>query len=397
MKTIGIDIGTTKICGVLTEDGNAVKTESVSNDFNLIGNGEKTVQDANAIYAAVKSLLKKLSCENTDKIAVTGQMHGVLYCDGELNALSPLFTWQYPAAENEYKEGLSYAEYLSEKTDTIVRAGYGLATHFYNAVNGLVPSGTKKLLNICDYVANKLAGRTKPLSHCSIAASLGGYSLAENDFSDNLARCGVDGDLLPSTVIKPIAIGGVGKATVYTAIGDNQASVYCAIGNRKDKAVLNVGTGSQISAITDALPQSAAQNLEVRPYVNGNYLLVGSAICGGYSINLLKNFYEAVIKAAGGKPEKNIYALLDELALLGIKSPSEKPVFNPLFKGTRERPDLTADIRGLSATNFTPANVTYALYKGVIDELYGYYEAFPRSARLNVKEIVGTGNGIKCN
>lgn len=72
-----------------------------------------------------------------------------------------------------YKDGMSYAAYLSKQTGFPLSTGFGLVTHYYNKVNSLVPQNAVKLCTIMDYTAIRLTGKCEPLVDCSNAASLG--------------------------------------------------------------------------------------------------------------------------------------------------------------------------------------------------------------------------------
>lgn len=56
------------------------------------------------------------SCPDVERIGITGQMHGVLYVDGAGQPVSPLYTWQDGRGSQIYREGESYADYLSQKS-----------------------------------------------------------------------------------------------------------------------------------------------------------------------------------------------------------------------------------------------------------------------------------------
>ena len=140
MKLIGIDIGTSTICGVLYDTATG-RSESLSkaNDtwLNTIHPWER-MQDANRIVDIVKQLIDDLmpADGHVAGIGFTGQMHGIVYLDGAGHAVSPLYTWQDGRAGLDYKEGKSYATWMREVTGMNVSAGYGLATHFYNGMPG---------------------------------------------------------------------------------------------------------------------------------------------------------------------------------------------------------------------------------------------------------------------
>lgn len=133
------------------------------------------VQDANAIVDIVLDLIQELRIQYPDikGIGLSGQMHGILYVNAEGEAVSPLYTWQDMRGSLLYKDGMSYAAYLSKQTGFPLSTGFGLVTHYYNKVNSLVPQNAVKLCTIMDYTAMRLTGKCEPLVDCSNAASLG--------------------------------------------------------------------------------------------------------------------------------------------------------------------------------------------------------------------------------
>lgn len=106
-------------------------------------------------------------------IGVTGQMHGILYLNEQGEAVSPLYTWQDGRGNQLYRDNKTYAAYLSDETGYALATGFGLVTHFYNQVNGLVPGDAKQICTIMDYVVMKLAGQKTPLTDYSNGASIG--------------------------------------------------------------------------------------------------------------------------------------------------------------------------------------------------------------------------------
>ena len=98
MKYIGIDIGTSSICGVVAEYRNQV-LDSITLENNTNIKSLKTwekVQDPEKILSLAAEIINTFCSRYNDikGIGVTGQMHGILYVDQNGNSLSPLFTWQ---------------------------------------------------------------------------------------------------------------------------------------------------------------------------------------------------------------------------------------------------------------------------------------------------------------
>ena len=176
MKAIGIDIGTTSVCGVIldVESGAVIRSATKNSDAFLKGCAEwEKIQSVDKIINTAYEILNGFIDEDTVVIGVTGQMHGILYLDYDGNAISPLYTWQDERGNLPYKD-TTYAGYLNSF------AGYGNVTDFYNRCNGIRPVNAVSYSTIHDYFVMKLCGLKRPLIHSTDAASLGCYNIDEN-------------------------------------------------------------------------------------------------------------------------------------------------------------------------------------------------------------------------
>ena len=84
MKVIGIDIGTTSICGISvdTESGRVLKSETLPNDAFIKTDFEfERIQDPEKIMNRVFEILSRLEPQNASAIGFSGQMHGIVYTD----------------------------------------------------------------------------------------------------------------------------------------------------------------------------------------------------------------------------------------------------------------------------------------------------------------------------
>ena len=120
MFFIGLDIGTTSICGVLydTLHDKVVRELHGENHF-LEGAGFR--QDPEEIVAAARRILEGLledvcqqgaesrpgggeqSVRRIGGIGISAQMHGILYVNQEGNAVSPYYTWKNEWSGEHYR------------------------------------------------------------------------------------------------------------------------------------------------------------------------------------------------------------------------------------------------------------------------------------------------------
>ncbi len=398
VKILGLDIGTTTISTVVVENGKSLERETLKNDsFISAKNSWERIQSPEYIKRTALNAVNVLVRKYPDikRIGVTGQMHGIVYLDKDGKAVSPLYTWQDERGNQPYKNGETYVQYLSRISGYKLATGYGLVTHFYNMVNGLVPEKAVKLCTIHDYITMTLAGESSPVTDCTDAASLGFFDVRNRCFDINiLKKIGFDTSLIPE-----LADGCIGSyrenadISVYAAIGDNQASFLGATGGDCSSILINVGTGSQFSAYTEEYIE--CEGLETRPFPGSGYLLVGASLCGGRAYALLEKFYRCI--AADCCDNIDSYYDVMKKLLEGGEKPQDLPKIAPLFQGTRDNPELRASITNLSADNFTPIHITWALLEGMTRELYDMYLIYRSKAENTGEKLVGSGNGLRKN
>ena len=409
MKAIGIDIGTTTICSVLidADSGTLLDAKTLSNDSTITENeGEwEHKQSPEKIAEKCTKLAEGYlnQYEDIESIGLTGQMHGIVYVDALGNAVSPLYTWRdgrgtLPIGTD--KGSMSYVEELTEKTGYPMASGFGLTTHYYQMKNGKVPKTAVSICTIADYVGMVFTGKSRPLIHQSMAASMGAFDLEKACFDiDAIGKAGIDPKILPN-VTKNNEKSGTWKKTavknrdiiVSVALGDNQASFLGSVGWREGLLV-NVGTGSQISSYSKHIVKDDC--LESRPYLEDSWLVAGSPLCGGYSYSLMKRFVDEIFEMSGVRCEKSVYEMLNESAKRAYDQKSQL-VIDTRFNGSRKEPYLTGSICGLTPDSFHVGQFALGILKGICKELYQYYERFPEQLKTGTT-MVGSGNGIRRN
>ncbi len=373
MQIIGIDIGTTSICGVVIDaaNGKVLKSKTVSSHAFIDGDEPwEKIQSPEKIISLATEILDGFICEETAAIGVTGQMHGIVYTDASGNAVSPLYTWQDERGNQPYKD-TTYAQYLGSFS------GYGNVTDFYNRENNLRPASAVGYCTIHDYFVMKLCGLKKALMHSSDAASFGLYDIEKNVFEYEV---NVD-------VTADFTIAGTYKnIPVSVAIGDNQASVFSTLSSESD-VLLNIGTGSQVSIISDSVLKEA--DIETRPFFDNKYLVVGAALCGGRAFSILRNFYLQIFNYLKKTELDEVYPIMDKMVGDGMSSLK----VDTRFAGTRYDQSITGSVTNITIDNFTPEQLTAGVLHGMADELYNMY----KKMNVSCSGLVGSGNGIRKN
>lgn len=373
MHLIGIDIGTTSICAVVIdkETGELVACKTVNSEaFIESPHAFEKIQDGEKIISLATSMLDELISDRTASIGVSGQMHGIVYLDECGKAIGPLYTWQDKRGDEPYLD-TTYAAHLGSCS------GYGNVSDFYNRINGIRPKEAVSYATIHDYFVMRLCQSHTPLLHTTNAASLGLFDADTLSFSYDYA---------PKVTADYTVAGNYKGIPVSVAIGDNQASVLSTL-TEDDAILLNFGTGSQISLVSDQ--PISGENIECRPYFEGKYLAVGAALCGGRAYSMLCDFYYALLCEHTNLSREEVYAIMDR-QLSGCQDALK---VDTRFAGTRAHSEIRGSIEGISTENLTPAALTRGMLVGMVEELYGMY----REMGCTRTSAVASGNGIRKN
>lgn len=398
MYSIGLDIGTTTVSAAVVDSENKtlLKACNLPNDSWIAsGRNDEKMQDPERIYDRVRLLLDMLLSEfpSPSGIGLTGQMHGILYVDRNGKAVSPLYTWQDRRSERSLPDGSTALEELTGRLGYPIFAGYGIATHHVLSVVREVPVSAVAFCTIADDVAMRLTGKTVPVIHPSNAASLGGFDLRHLRFdADALEQAGISAQMLPEISDGEAFLGDFRGIPVRVAIGDNQAGFLGAVGTGKNILLVNIGTGSQVSAVTDYT--DSLQLCELRPFIHGKYLAVGASLCGGRAYAMLADFYRLLAKQLGCDAA-DIYDIYGIMNTMAVHSDCPLSV-DTSFAGTRADPNRRGSICNIGAENFTPENLTAGFLHGMVSELLNFYEEI-KQVTGGCDRFVGSGNGYQNN
>ena len=376
---LGLDIGTTGISCVVLDMKNEVvlATNTIANSAGM---------SPEWIFQTVKRILDEelQQYPQITSIGITGQMHGVLYVDAQGQAVSPFYNWQDGRGDK------NYCQEIFQKTGYTVFSGYGFATLYYNQRNQLEPPQAVSFCTIMDYVVMQLTGNRTPLMHPTNAASLGLYLLEQNAFDrEAVGALGLSHFSLPEIAMEPALAGTYQGIPVGVAIGDNQASFYGSVKHEENTALVNFGTGSQISAVIDHVEiVDVDAQLEIRPYLFGKYLICGSALCGGKAYAILETFFSAYV----GNGEQQ-YETMNRLAQKAYEQKSALNV-KTQFSGTRKDPELKGSILDITENNFTPEQLILGVLQGMAEELKQYFDAMQLD---HVTQLAASGNAMQKN
>ena len=383
---IGVDTGTTSISIAALDEAHSLLTSRTVNHESFIHteNSSSRIQDPERIKALVLENLEAVTSElgRPSAIGFTGQMHGILYVNSKGESVSPLYTWQDASGDDMLP--------VLREHGLRVSSGYGTATHLHLQRAGKIPGNAAKISTISDYIAMALCGKSEPVLSADMAAGWGGFDLQKREFlTEKLTAAGMDVSYLPE-VVKGYEVIGETKdgVPVFCSMGDNQASIRGAVKNEENSVLVNVGTGSQVSFVTREYVDVSG-DVELRPYGEG-YVLAGAALCGGRAYAMLERFYREI---AG----RECYGMMASQAEEFLRDGGQAWEVQTTFMGTRSDPAKRGSISGISEENFTPGAFTVGVIRGILGELYGFYEEMTRLTDRHAKILVGSGNGMRKN
>ena len=430
MFHIGLDIGTSKISAVSLDaaTGRIKGTLSLPNDSGSSRRGKRkeilSEQDPDRIRKIAFLVLRKLVSsgrfgkKNIRGLGITGQMHGMLLADGKLNPRTKLITWQdkrceglFPGKKHDYITELierSGGQEVFCNTGTLPAAGYMLSTLFWLKENGYLPGSGCRAALIHDWIAGLLSGSggrifTDPTG----AGSSGVFNIAGKRWeSAVLGKLGLNKDIFPEVLESGEIIGETGLALeketglpagipVCCGIGDNQASILGSAENYEETLFINIGTGSQVSVVTDRFARM--DGIEARYFPHNRYALVGAGLSGGHAYALLDGFFRTAgtgLWNTGGKG-----SLFDRMNKLALKAPagSEGLACEAAFTGTRLDPGRRGSLTGITPSNLTAPNLIRAVLEGVVLELHGFYASMCKNGFSGHKVIICAGNAARKN
>ena len=414
---VSLDIGTSNLCALaLSCDSlGPVAICSQVNDTEIpnlpAGYHE---QDPLRIRDLCLELIQRLLSEKNVRenevvgIGITGQMHGVLLVNSDLQPQTNLITWrdQRTLASDKpgyiNKTGQILDTSVHERTGCNLHAGYGGATLHCLSKNNKLPESAVAL-TIADYVAGCLTGVA--VTEATHAASWGIFNLQNGEWdSESIDKLGIPKKVLPTIFPTAQPLGNIQPAfakqlgiannvQVCSPLGDNQASIIGAAGFAADVLVLNLGTGGQISIPQDEY--KFVETFETRPMPFGGFILVGASLCGGWSYACLQKFIQATVTEFAGAQlsDEEIYKRMNAIAAETAKGASGITV-DTRFSGTRHDPNLRGSISGIGVENFTPANLARGFAEGMVAELADMASA---ASIKDFTRIIASGNAVRSN
>lgn len=415
---LGIDAGTTTVSIVAYETTASEVVWHCSEPHGAYVSGlplGHREQDPAKLFSCVRALLGRMadapgSGLSPDAVCVTGQMHGFLLLSDDGEPLTRILTWEDSRATESTDRARSgarrdpaafeavFASSAAAGEGVSAGPGYAAANLYWLANRDRLPRERFTLCSVQDWLLYELSGRQleRITTDPSCAHSTGLYRPVACSWDTDLAlELGMKDGRLPAVTDSGQAIGriaawgGLAKGTpLCTGLGDNQASFLGSVAEPISTALVNVGTGSQVSVWSQEY--RVVEGLDTRPFPGGAFLIVGAPLCGGRALSLLKD----LVGEIGGVFYGDRLAV-DEIysRLLSTAKYETTLRCKTLFSGSRTAPGDRGSFDNLTVDNFTIGDFSGAIIHGISAELHDMF----RTSGVPSVRLIGSGNGIRKN
>lgn len=406
MYSLGIDLGTNSVKSLLLNLENGDVLSIAQKGYGYI-TGTSAEQDTNHVFKMVIESIKKVISEtNTDTslikcIGLSGQMHGTVLYDRSGECISNIITWEDDRCDKAFLDKI--AEIVG---DDINKSGCGIATGYLGpTLYHIIKNSNMEIghaLLPTDWLRQLLTGEKSFKTDHSNGSSTGFFDTQNRDWNFTLIeKLGIDQDIFPK-IESTIAIDGfisnqiaditglkVGTPVIIGGGDQPLSMIGSGICDPSDGFLINIGTGSQVSRVSDKYIKK--ENTIVFCFPEKGYSLLGAGLSGGASLNWWRNVSEGYLKMLGITPPNiNVFKEMSRIAS-EVPAGSDGLAFIPYLSGTRVNPNLTASFMGLRR-HHGYAHLTRAIMEGVMFELYNFYESLSDTSENST--IIGAGGGF---
>ncbi|MDA0676781.1 MAG: FGGY family carbohydrate kinase, partial [Chloroflexi bacterium] len=437
---LGIDIGSTTVTAVAVDTASRqlLNVVAVANRAEVTSTADKArgrsewdfSRIAQTAFGAVRSLVEKAGISSVDGIGITGQQQGCqLFDASSLQAVGSLISWQDRRTTEPGRSGTILDQVAERGAAHLISdgprgfaasgcpivPGYTSVILYWLAEQGELRPGLKAS-TVPEFFVSTITG-TMPVTDATDAAGWGVFDVVNGRWNvELLSDLGLDYQLMPGVVASStvagsltaeaaVAMGLPSGIPVSVASGDHQCAFAGSVTELDHSIAINIGTGGQSTVFIP--DQSALRrkgdwpdygSLELRPYIQGGYLLAGVGVVGGRSFRTVRDFFARAgseVFDHDGDTDA-IYSRFVELA--ADAEPGAGGVeFQPFFTGTRVEPWRRGSITGLTPGNFTPGNVAMALFEGIARQLHAAYVEAQELGAPARDRLIGSGNGVRRN
>ena len=423
---LGVDLGTTKITCVAMETTRrqVLAVGTTLNDANVTSDADRVIGrsewNVDRIVKQGLECLKQVAGQLADQvravsaIGITGQQHGMLLVGTDHKPISPLINWQdRRALDLETSTDISWlqqtrkllGEDVWKRTGCRLQPGFMAGTLYWLKAHQLLPDHSRALF-VMDHFGAILTG-SPAVTEPSCAGSSGVFNVLTRNWDDEaIGALGLPRSVFPEVreVSEPIGrltseiaaqTGLAAGIPICAAIGDHQASFLGSVTDRDTSVLVNVGTGAQVAVFTSQL--DFVPPIELRPFPGGGNLLSNVGLAGGWSYQVLEQFFRDVGRSVFQHDSPvPLYEQLNRLAK-SVPAGAEGLRCEPLFAGTRLDPTVRGTLSGLSPQNFTARHLARAVLEGMGRSLCNGYEDIRRITGRSQSRLIAAGNGLREN
>lgn len=402
MHTITIDCGASFIKGAIFEDG-AIK-RIVSRGAPFVGNEREifSVRHIPRLAGMVREMILELAAgEREVVLCISNEMHGFLLADADGQPYTDYISWQFELERTVGEEDASCRALQEDPSlsGDILRSGMPLRASLPSSnLHCLARSGKLsgregclRFYTLGTYLLRNLSGGPEPEEHETNAAATGLFDLVSGDWNRKyLAAIGAGGVVMPTVGHGAVSfdLDGV-EVHALPAIGDQQAALLGAGFTKADDLSFNLGTGAQVSRLTDSLVFSDVH--QTRPYFNGLYLKTIPHIPSGRAFNVFFRFVKSVLEQYG--TELSDDAIWDGmLRAAGSSKVNTLPQIDLNFfpNAVNGGPPLGGSITGIGEYAFSLGSLTRAVMEQMADNFATVADRLTPD-RSEVKRLVFSG------
>lgn len=355
MMLIGIDLGTSSIKVALV-DAESLKTVALASEEYTIQHPQSSYAEQNPDdwwQATIKAVHLVTANINPDKIAgisFSGQMHGIVCLDSELEPIHPAIIWADSRSTKEVEELKKLQPSLNATLSGLPATGYAASSFRWLHQNQ--PELLQKMVTWClpkDYLRAKMTGTIQ--TEASDAAATWLYDVVANEWATELVSfCGLQAEQMPQ-VIPSTAISGhlTEKAAqilrlkagipIITGSADLPAQALGQGIIAPDTMLITVGTGGQLFIpITSPIPDPQQHYYLLNHNLPDSWYLQSAILSGGLSLRWLRDLLNL-------SENKNAYGQLSALAKT-VPAGAEGLLFLPYLAGERS-PIMDSEASGV--------------------------------------------------
>ena len=398
---IGIDLGTSGVKTVLTNEAGAV-VYSVSRPLTVsMPHPLWSEQDPNDWWQATCDCLDELSDKNSlstvKAIGLSGQMHGATLLDSEGDVLRPAILWNDGRSSDECEEITRLVPDSSIRTGNLIMAGFTAPKILWVRKNEPeIFSKIDKVLLPKDFLRYQLTGEFG--SDMSDAAGTVWMNTESRSWDEELLKaCGLSVDNMPSLYEGSSITGhlkdslqtrwGMQDVAIAGGAGDNAAgAIGCGI-HEPGHAMLSLGTSGVYFAVTDRFTVNTAQAVHSFCHAIPDRWHMMSVMLSAASC------LDWYAKQSG---YANVGSMIDDVQTNTSHHDTQTPVFLPYLTGERtphNNPSAKAAFFGVSAST-ERVHMARAVIEGVSMALADGIDAVHQSG-VTAKSISLIGGGAR--